>query len=155
MCWPRTAPTSAATPRRSRLSAHVRLGEDRDYTKVVDEAAALGAEGLDLAIIYLPPPYDPAVLEPLAEAIRDSGQLDALSAYGYALGSALSVGRVVHFSRKTATGAALWPACRIPVKHRSGVARRPWPGVRSWLETHGSSSDDGTMTRQYDSSVTD
>ena len=36
----------------------------------VDEAAALGAEGLDLAIIYLPPPYDPAVLEPLAEAIR-------------------------------------------------------------------------------------
>ncbi len=34
---------------------------------------ALGKEGLDLAIIYLPPPHDPAVLEPLAEAIRDSG----------------------------------------------------------------------------------
>jgi hypothetical protein len=33
----------------------------------------LGKEGLDLAIIYLPPPYDPVVLEPLAEAIRDSG----------------------------------------------------------------------------------
>jgi len=57
------------------LSAHVRLGEDRDYAKVVGEAAALGAEGLDLAIIYLPPPYDTAVLEPLAEAIRDSGLL--------------------------------------------------------------------------------
>jgi hypothetical protein len=23
--------------------------------------------------VYLPPPHDPAVLEPLAEAIRDSG----------------------------------------------------------------------------------
>ncbi len=52
------------------LSAHIRLGEDRDYAKVVDEAAALGAEGLDVAIIYLPPPYDTAVLEPLAEALR-------------------------------------------------------------------------------------
>ena len=52
------------------LSAHVRLGEDRDYAKVVAEAAALGEEGLDLAIIYLPPPYDPAVLQPLADAIR-------------------------------------------------------------------------------------
>jgi alkanesulfonate monooxygenase SsuD/methylene tetrahydromethanopterin reductase-like flavin-dependent oxidoreductase (luciferase family) len=62
-------------PKEITLSAHVRLGEDRDYAKVVDEATALGAEGLDLAIIYLPPPYDTAVLEPLAEAIRDSGQL--------------------------------------------------------------------------------
>jgi len=60
-------------PKEITLSAHVRLGEDRDYAKVVDEAGALGKEGLDLAIIYLPPPYDPAVLEPLAEAIRDSG----------------------------------------------------------------------------------
>lgn len=62
-------------PKEITLSAHVRLGADRDYAKVVAEAAALGAEGLDLAIIYLPLPYDPAVLEPLAEAIRDSGQL--------------------------------------------------------------------------------
>ena len=36
---------------------------------------ALAAEGLDLGIVYLPPPHDPAVLEPLAEAIRDSGLL--------------------------------------------------------------------------------
>jgi hypothetical protein len=28
---------------------------------------------LDLAIVYLPLPHDPAVMEPLAEAIRDSG----------------------------------------------------------------------------------
>lgn len=55
------------------LSAHLRLEPDHDYHKVVDDAAALGAEGLELAIIYLPAPYDPAVLEPLAEAIRDSG----------------------------------------------------------------------------------
>ena len=57
-------------PKEIMLSAHVRLGEDRDYAKAVAEAAALGEEGVDLAIIYLPPPHDPAVLEPLAEAIR-------------------------------------------------------------------------------------
>lgn len=55
------------------LSAHVRLDQDRNYGKVIDEAAALRAEGLQLAIVYLPPPHDPAVLEPLAEAIRDAG----------------------------------------------------------------------------------
>lgn len=55
------------------LSAHVRLNPERDYDRVVDEAAALGAEGLDMAIVYLPPPHDPAVLEPLAEKIRESG----------------------------------------------------------------------------------
>jgi hypothetical protein len=55
------------------LSAHVRLGDDRNYGKVVEEAGALGAKGLDLAIIYLPQPYDPAVLEPLANEIAASG----------------------------------------------------------------------------------
>ncbi len=59
-------------PKEITTSAHVRLGEDRDYAKVVAEAAALGEAGLDLAIIYLPPPYDTAVLEPLAETIRDA-----------------------------------------------------------------------------------
>lgn len=62
-------------PKEITLSAHIRLGEDRNYRRVVEDSIALGAEGLDLAIIYLPPPYDPAVLEPLAEAIRDSGLL--------------------------------------------------------------------------------
>jgi hypothetical protein len=28
---------------------------------------------MDLAVIYLPAPYDPAVVEALAETIRDSG----------------------------------------------------------------------------------
>ena len=59
-------------PKEIMLSAHVRLGEDRDYAKAAADAAAFGAEGLDLAIIYLPPPHDPAVLAPLADAITGS-----------------------------------------------------------------------------------
>ena len=55
------------------LSSHVRLDENRDYAKLMAEAAALGEVGLDLAIVYLPNPHDPAVLQPLAEAIRESG----------------------------------------------------------------------------------
>jgi F420-dependent oxidoreductase-like protein len=51
------------------LSSHVRLGEDLDYAKVADEVATLGAHGLDLAIVYLPNPLSPAVLEPLATAL--------------------------------------------------------------------------------------
>jgi alkanesulfonate monooxygenase SsuD/methylene tetrahydromethanopterin reductase-like flavin-dependent oxidoreductase (luciferase family) len=63
-------------PKQITLSAHVRLESDRGsgkVGKVIDDTAALAAEGLDLGIVYLPPPHDPAVLEPLAEAIRDSG----------------------------------------------------------------------------------
>jgi alkanesulfonate monooxygenase SsuD/methylene tetrahydromethanopterin reductase-like flavin-dependent oxidoreductase (luciferase family) len=60
-------------PKDIMLSAHVRLTEDHNYRQVIDDAAALGEKGLDLAIVYLPPPHDPAVLEPLAEAIRESG----------------------------------------------------------------------------------
>ena len=62
------------------LSAHVRLTEndhepDAPITRHASSRrpAALGKEGLDLAIIYLPPPHDPAVLEPLANAIRALG----------------------------------------------------------------------------------
>ncbi len=58
------------------LSAHLFLGADRNYGQVVDTAAALAAEGLDLGIVYIAPPHDPAVLQPLAEAIRESGLLD-------------------------------------------------------------------------------
>jgi hypothetical protein len=36
---------------------------------VVDQVNALAAEGLDLAIVYLPPPHTPAVLTPLAEGL--------------------------------------------------------------------------------------
>ncbi|WP_063035118.1 LLM class F420-dependent oxidoreductase [Nocardia grenadensis] len=60
-------------PKEILLSAQRRLDPELGYGELIDWAAAMGAEGLDLAIIYLPPPHDPAVLEPLAEAIRDSG----------------------------------------------------------------------------------
>ena len=51
------------------LSSHVRLGPGGDPGPVVDAAAALGEQGLDLAIVVLPPPHDPSVLTPLAEAL--------------------------------------------------------------------------------------
>lgn len=52
------------------LSSHVRLDPDLDYAKVAAEAEALGEAGVDLAIVYLPPPHTPAVLEPLAKALE-------------------------------------------------------------------------------------
>ena len=51
------------------LSSHIRLGPGGDPGPVVDAAAALGEQGLDLAIVVLPPPHDPSVLTPLAEAL--------------------------------------------------------------------------------------
>jgi len=45
-------------PKEIMLSAHVRLGPERDYEKVVADAAALGEEGLNLAIVYLPQPNE-------------------------------------------------------------------------------------------------
>ena len=59
-------------PKEIMLSAHIWL-RDGNHRAVIEDAIALGAEGLDLAIVYLPVPHDPRVLEPLAEAIRDSG----------------------------------------------------------------------------------
>jgi len=55
------------------LSSHVRLGPDGDPGPAVDAAAALGREGLDLAIVQLTPPHGVAVLEPLAKAIASLG----------------------------------------------------------------------------------
>ncbi|MFD9895188.1 TIGR03560 family F420-dependent LLM class oxidoreductase [Amycolatopsis sp. NPDC059027] len=52
------------------LSSHVRLEPDLDYVKVAAQAEALGEAGVDLAIIYLPPPHTPAVLEPLTKALE-------------------------------------------------------------------------------------
>jgi len=60
-------------PKEILLSAHLRLAPDLRYRALIEDAIALGAEGLDLAIVYLPVPHDPRVIEPLAEAIRDSG----------------------------------------------------------------------------------
>lgn len=60
-------------PSEIKLSAHIWFDAAHDFHKVVDEAAGFKEEGLDLAIVYLPQPLDAAVLEPLAEVIRDSG----------------------------------------------------------------------------------
>jgi F420-dependent oxidoreductase-like protein len=50
-------------------STHLRLPADGDTTMLVEEATAFGEAGLDLGIVYLPPPHTPAVLEPLAKAL--------------------------------------------------------------------------------------
>jgi len=63
-------------PKEIVTSAHLRLDEERNYGQVIEDAAGLAAEGLDLGIVYISPPHDVAVLEPLAEAIRDSGLWD-------------------------------------------------------------------------------
>lgn len=60
-------------PKEITLSAHLFLGPERNYGQLIDTAAALAAEGLDLGIVYIAPPHDPAVLEPLAEVIAASG----------------------------------------------------------------------------------
>ena len=49
-------------------STHLRL-DPSNIQAVVDEAAALGEAGLDLGVVYLPPPHAPDILEPLAEAL--------------------------------------------------------------------------------------
>jgi len=51
------------------LSSHIRLGPGGDAGPVAETVAALGDQGLDLAIVILPPPHDPSVLAPLAEAL--------------------------------------------------------------------------------------
>lgn len=60
-------------PKEIMLSAQLWLTPDRGPRGVIEDAIALGAEGMDLAVVYLPTPHDPRALEPLAEAIRDSG----------------------------------------------------------------------------------
>jgi F420-dependent oxidoreductase-like protein len=49
-------------------STHLRF--NGDVAAVVDEAGALAEAGLDLGVVYLPPPHTPDVLEPLAEALE-------------------------------------------------------------------------------------
>jgi F420-dependent oxidoreductase-like protein len=50
-------------------STHLRL-DPSDMAPLVAEAQALADAGLDLGIVYLPPPHTPAVLEPLAKALE-------------------------------------------------------------------------------------
>jgi F420-dependent oxidoreductase-like protein len=51
-------------------SVHVRLPQNGDIGPLVDEAAAYADAGMDIGIVYLPPPHTPAVLEPIAQALR-------------------------------------------------------------------------------------
>lgn len=51
------------------LSSHVRFAGDPKATAAA--AAALGEEGLGLAIVQLSPPHRPEVLEPLAQALAE------------------------------------------------------------------------------------
>jgi F420-dependent oxidoreductase-like protein len=54
-------------------STHVRFQPESGVGPLVEDAAAFAEAGLDLAIIYLPPPHDPAVLEPIANALAPLG----------------------------------------------------------------------------------
>jgi len=51
-------------------SVHLRLPGDGDVGRLVDEAAAYAEAGMDLGIVYFPPPHRPAALEPVAQALR-------------------------------------------------------------------------------------
>jgi len=51
------------------LSSHLLYDPDRGPEATAEAAAELGEAGLDLGIIYLPPPLDPGVLEPLAKLL--------------------------------------------------------------------------------------
>ena len=51
-------------------STHLRLSPDGDVGALVEDAARWSDAGLDLGIIYLPPPHRASVLEPVAQALR-------------------------------------------------------------------------------------
>jgi F420-dependent oxidoreductase-like protein len=56
-------------PKEILLSSHVRPGPNGEPGPAAEAAAALAEEGLDLAIVYLPPPHRPEMLGPLADAL--------------------------------------------------------------------------------------
>jgi len=62
--------TVGRDPAEITLSSHVLLSADHDYAATAAQVAGLAEEGLHLAIVYLRPPLTPAVLEPLADALR-------------------------------------------------------------------------------------
>ena len=59
-------------PKEIRVGARLAQNRTWNYRAVIEDAIALGAEGLDLAIVR-PHRTTRRVLELLAEAIRDSG----------------------------------------------------------------------------------
>jgi len=57
-------------PTEIRTSTHVRIEAGQEPKQFAETCAEWDDAGLDLAIIYLPPPHRAAVLEPLADALR-------------------------------------------------------------------------------------
>jgi F420-dependent oxidoreductase-like protein len=51
-------------------STHLRLPESGDTGPLVEQAERFGDAGLDLGIVYLPPPHSASVLEPVAAALQ-------------------------------------------------------------------------------------
>lgn len=60
-------------PKDIMVSAQVELGPDHDYAQALEYVGVLAERGLDIAIVNLHPPYEPGVVEQLAEAITASG----------------------------------------------------------------------------------
>jgi F420-dependent oxidoreductase-like protein len=50
-------------------STHLRFDPHAGPAALAEQAAAFDEAGLDLGVVYLPPPHTPAVLEPIAEAL--------------------------------------------------------------------------------------
>ena len=55
------------------LSTHLRYDPETGPTALAEMAAAYAEAGMDLGIVALPPPHDPSVLEPIAEALAPLG----------------------------------------------------------------------------------
>ena len=49
-------------------STHLRL-DPKNMEDLVADTKGFADAGLDLGIVYLPPPHTPAILEPLADAL--------------------------------------------------------------------------------------
>jgi len=56
-------------PKEITLSTHLRYDGSGDFGQLAEDAAAYAEAGMDLGIVYLPPPQSPSVLEPLAAAL--------------------------------------------------------------------------------------
>jgi F420-dependent oxidoreductase-like protein len=52
------------------VSTHLRLPAPDDVGPLVEQAEAFAAAGLQLGIVYLPPPHTPTVLEPVVTALE-------------------------------------------------------------------------------------
>jgi alkanesulfonate monooxygenase SsuD/methylene tetrahydromethanopterin reductase-like flavin-dependent oxidoreductase (luciferase family) len=61
--------TVGRDPRQIESSVNVRYERDAGPDSVLDQAAAFGEAGVDMAVIGLPAPYDPRDVDRLAAAI--------------------------------------------------------------------------------------